>query len=234
MIKTIKSIAIAGVMSLLAFGSTSSFAYSTSCPDVTSSGPLNGCVLPDLVDGSYPYVVNGVSVDYNGKKLDKKGYFDIKAKSIKHSVGTLAVGQSEQYDIEKISYNLKARGYEDGSAEGSIKISGKIDGQKIKITADLNPEKKTPGVWDSSEDGMLWGFNTYNIECKGLEAYAACTKNEVAFLNLVSAIGPASGFPEISTAGTAVTSVPLPAAAWLLGSGLLGLITVSRRRDQRT
>jgi len=149
-------------------------------------------------------------------------------------MGTLAVGQSEQYDIEKISYNLKARGYEDGSAEGSIKISGKIDGQKIKITADLNPEKKTPGVWDSSEDGMLWGFNTYNIECKGLEAYTACTKNEVAFLNLVSAIGPASGFPEISTAGTAVTSVPLPAAAWLLGSGLLGLITVSRRRDQRT
>ena len=233
MIKTIKSIAIAGVMSVLAFGSTASFAYSTSCPD-GGAGPLNGCVLPGVVNGSYPYVENGITVDYNGKKLDKKGYFDIKAKSIKHSVGTLAVGQSEQYDIEKISYNLKARGYEDGSAEGSIKISGKIDGQKIKITADLNPEKKTPGVWDSSEDGMLWGFNTYNIECKGLEAYAACTKNEVAFLNLVSAIGPASGFPEISTAGTAVTSVPLPAAAWLLGSGLMGLITVSRRRDQRT
>ena len=107
------------------------------------------------------------------------------------------------------------------SAEGGLKISGKIDGQKIKITADLNPEKKTPGVWDSSEDGTLWGFNTYNIECKGLEAYANCTKNEVVFLNLLSAIGPASGFPKISTAGTAVTSVPLPAAAWLLGSGLL-------------
>jgi len=232
MIKTIKSIAIAGVMSLLAFGSTSSFAYSTSCPD-GGAGPLNGCVLPDLVDGSYPYVVNGVSVDYNGKKLDKKGYFDIKAKSVKHSVGTLAVGQLDQYDIEKFKFKLKARGYEDGSAEGGLKISGKIDGQKIKITADLNPEKKTPGVWDSS-DGMLWGFNTYNIECKGLEAYADCTKNEVVFLNLYNAIGPDSGFPKISTVGTAVTSVPLPAATWLLGSGLLALITVSRRRGQRT
>ena len=233
MITTIKSIAIAGVMSVLAFGSTSSFAYSTSCPD-GGAGPLNGCVLPDLVNGSYPYVDNGVTVDYNGKKLQKKGYFDIKAKSINKSVGTLAVGQGEQYDIENISYKLKARGYEDGTAEGGLKISGKIDGQKIKITADLNPEKKTLGVWDSSEDGMLWGFNTYNIECKGLEAYANCTKNEVVFLNLLSAIGPASGFPKISTVGTAVTSVPLPAAAWLLGSGLLALITVSRRRGQRT
>ena len=35
----------------------------------------------------------GVTVDYNGKKLDKKGYFDIKAKSVKKSVGTLAVDQ---------------------------------------------------------------------------------------------------------------------------------------------
>jgi len=232
MIKTIKSITIAGVMSVLAFGSTSSFAYSTSCPD-GGAGPLNGCVLPDLVKGSYPYVDNGVTVDYNGKKLDKKGYFDIKAKSIKNSQGTLAVGQGEQYDIEKINYRLKVRAYEDGTAEGDLNISGRIDGQKIKISADLNPEKKTLGVWDSSDDGTLWGFNTYNIQCKGLEAYVNCTKNEVVFLNLLSAIGPASGFPKISTAGTAVTSVPLPAAAWLLGSGLLGLITVSRRRGQR-
>jgi hypothetical protein len=83
---------------------------------------MNGCTLPDLqVDGSYPYVDTPVTVDYNGKKLDKKGYFDIKAKSVKKSVGTLAVTDGEQYDIEKISYNLKARVYEDGSAEGSIK-----------------------------------------------------------------------------------------------------------------
>lgn len=233
MIKTIKSITIAGVMSVLVFGSTSSFAYSTSCPD-SEAYPMNGCVLPGLVNGSFPYVENAVSVDYNGKKLDKKGYFDIKAKSIKKSVGTLAVGQSEQYDIEKFNYKLKARAYEDGTAEGGLKIKGKIDGQKVKITADLNPEKKTLGVWDSSEDGTLWGFNTYNIQCKGLEGYVNCTKNEVVFLNLLSAIGPASGFPKISTAGTVVTSVPLPAAAWLLGSGLLALITVSRRRGQRT
>jgi hypothetical protein len=233
MIKTIKSITIAGVMSVLAFGSTSSFAYSTSCPD-GGAGPLNGCVLPGVVNGSYPYVDNGVTFDYNGKKLNKKGYFDIKAKSVNKAVGTFAVGQSEQYDIENFNFKLKTRAYEDGSAEGGLKISGKIDGQNIKITADLNPDKKTPGVWDSSEDGTLWGFNTYNIECKGLEAYANCTKNEVVFLNLFSAIGPASGFSKISTVGTAVTSVPLPAAAWLLGSGLLALITVSRRRGQRT
>ncbi len=80
---------------------------------------------------------------------------------------------------------------------------------------------------------MLWAFNTYNIECKGLEAYVNCTTAEVAFLNLLSPIGPDTGFDRVSTAGRALTSVPLPAAAWLFVAGLMGLATVSRRRGQR-
>ena len=64
-------------------------------------------------------------------------------------------------------------------------------------------------------------------------AGGGCTTNEVIYLNLLEAIGPDAGARKIKTAGIAVTSVPLPAAAWLFGSGLLGLIAMARRRGHR-
>ena len=120
-----------------------------------------------------------------------------------------------------------------GVASGKIKISGKIDDLGIKgtlMTADLE------GAWDA--DGSLIGFNTMNIQCNdAINAYlggGGCTTNEVIYLNLLEAIGPDAGARKIKTAGIAVTSVPLPAAAWLFGSGLLGLIAMARRRGHRT
>ena len=44
--------------------------------------------------------------------------------------------------------------------------------------------------------------------------------------------GPFIGFSPTFT-GTA-TVVPIPAAAWLFGSGLLGMVGVARRRRQKT
>jgi hypothetical protein len=95
------------------------------------------------------------------------------------------------------------------------------------MTADLN------GVWDS--DGTLIGFNTENIQCNDvIDAYVGgCTTDEVIYFSLLDAIGPDAGARKIKTSGIAVTSVPVPAAAWLFGSGLLGLIAVSRRGRHR-
>ena len=51
-----------------------------------------------------------------------------------------------------------------------------------------------------------------------------------------SAVGPTSGFTSIQDGGTAMTGsvpvpgVPVPAAVWLFGSGLVGLIGIARRK----
>ncbi len=43
------------------------------------------------------------------------------------------------------------------------------------------------------------------------------------------ASGPILGAP-IGFAGNSISTVPIPTAAWLMGSGLLGLVSLSRRR----
>jgi hypothetical protein len=228
-----KSIAVACVMGVLALGSSSSFAYTTGCPD-GGAYPLNGCALPGTAEGSFPYFDNVVAVTSKAK-IDKNTEevqsFAIKAKQYGGSVDNhLVVDSDTNYLIEKPKFNLKVNFLSETEVEGKLKISGKIDsdgdgkGEKFTVTADLE------GPVDSSEDGTLWGFDTMNIVCSDLinTLTGGCTTNEVVYLNLLEAIGPEFG-TNISTAGRALTSVPVPAAAWLFGSGLLGLIAVSRR-----
>lgn len=220
-LNTVKLVA-ACVFAALSLASTDTLAYTSSCPD-NGSGPLNGCSLPGVVDGSYPFFDTVVSVSYNEKK---DGAFDIKTNALKGSVGNwLALGDTTSYLIEKPKYSLKAT-VDGGIATGKLNIGGKIDGQKFKVTADLD------GQWNSSIDGTLWGFNTTNIVCSDLinSLTGGCTTDEVVYLNLLEAIGPETGFNKISTAGRALTSVPVPAAAWLFGSGLIGLAGIARRR----
>jgi len=227
----IKSISVVWLLGVLGMGSAGSYAYTAGCPD-NSAFPLNGCTLPGVVDGSFPYVNSTVTAIYNGKKLAKKGYFDIGAKGIKNATATLFDDTGAAYTVDNAKFSLRAR-VDEGGAFGSLMLSGVIDGSKFSVTANLNPggkkDKASRGDWNVSEDSTLWGFNTYDIVCKGLESLFACTQNEVVFLNLLNPIGPDTGFVKSTTAGSAITSVPVPAAAWLFGSGLLGLIAVSRR-----
>ena len=95
------------------------------------------------------------------------------------------------------------------------------------MTADLK------GQWNST--GQLIGFNTMNIECHAaIDALVDCTHNEVIYLSeLMDALNPGGTKGKYKTTGLAVTSVPVPATAWLFGSGLIGLVGVARRKHTR-
>jgi hypothetical protein len=227
--KTIKSITFAGVMGVLAFGSTASFAFSVDCPD-GGAGPLNGCVIPGsgVTPGSYPMFDQVVAVT---AKQDNGGKVTVQAKQYKGSLASVfSLDGLTSASLEKPKFKLNAT-IDGGILSGDVKISGKINGEKVDMKADL------AGAFDASPDYTLWGFNTANIQCNdALNAFiggGGCTSSEVVYLNLLEPVNPTLGPGKISTAGRAITSVPVPAAAWLFGSGLMGLLAVSRRRRQQ-
>ena len=210
---------------LMTLGSTGSFAITSGCPDI-SDYPMNGCSLPGLVEGSFPFFYQAVHVSYvQSKRSDD---FKVKARFLKYSPSSyLYVDPEDVLAITGTRLKFKAK-VVDGTATGRIKITGRIDELGIRgklMTAELE------GSWGA--DGTLIGFNTKNIQCNpAIDAYVrGCTTNEVIYLNLLDAIGPEADARRIKTTGIAVTSVPLPAAAWLFVSGLLGLAGIVRRRN---
>ena len=54
------------VFAMLTLGSTASQAIGSSCPD-HSAYPMNGCSLPGLVAGSFPYFTQSVNVTLSNK-----------------------------------------------------------------------------------------------------------------------------------------------------------------------
>lgn len=200
--------------------------WATTCPD-PSSYPFNGCSLPGLVRGSFPYFEQDVKVEY---KANSHGFI-INAKYDKDSsLSALLLDPGDILDITKTKFMFKSK-VKDGIAYGSIKISGVVDDLGITkrstlMTADLS------GLWAIDESGTLIGFNTENIVCHSdINAYIGgigCTQNEVIYLTLQDAI--TDGTKTLKTTGVALTSVPLPPSVWLFGSALLGLVGMARRK----
>ena len=202
----------------------SSAGFAASCPDPSASGPLNGCSLPsgtDVKDGSFPYFSQDVYVTL---KNMKSGDFYLKA-SYDGGVSDFIVSNAIDYNIDNTFFQFKAKSKND-NVTGSIRIMGKLDGtnaQQTLMTADLT------GDWGST--GQLIGFNTMNIQCgDAITAIVPCTSAEVIYLNLSDSLDPGGPKGKYHTTGLAVTSVPVPAAVWLFGSGLVGLAGVARRR----
>ena len=195
--------------------------YASSCPDSSAAFPSNGCSLPELVPGSFPYFQQGVLVDYKNKS--NKTTFDAKYRLGSDSL--FLTSSTDIYTITSTSYKLKATWDNSGTLSGTVKINGILSGMTLDpvklMTADLT------GDWNISGDGKLIGFNTTNIDCADILPIL-CTNAEVVYINLADALDmDASKF---STNGIALTSVPVPAAVWLFGTGILGLASVARRK----
>jgi hypothetical protein len=110
--------------------------------------------------------------------------------------------------------------------KGGIPSLG-IDKGTTLMTADISE-------WNLHDDPNLWAFGTTNIVCSPL-LLVTCTLNESVYISLLGNGGFDGNFSNgrFLTPGFAVTTVPIPAAAWLFGSalGLLGWIRSRNRRS---
>ena len=209
------------VIGICVLASSAGFAASV-CPD-SGAYPTNGCNLPGLAAGSFPYFTQGVDVKLNSKD---NGDFSFKASYGGSGISEFVVDSTTSYSIDNTFFQFKANGKHGDVVNGSVRIMGNIGGKpgrQTLMTADLT------GVWDYS--GGLIGFNTMNIQCgDAILALVNCTSSEVIYFSLQDALVPGGMKGKFETTGLAVTSVPVPAAVWLFGSGLVGLIGVSRRK----
>lgn len=214
----LKALALAGLLSMLAFGSTNSFADSINCYGASFAG------LPGLVAPSLPAF--GTYINANFTKGSSTSVLKVTAAS-SNSI-FLVPFSPYVYGIKSTSYNLTANFNSSGTfTSGSLSISGKFNNSSTTttlMTANLINFAK-------SSNGYLWGFNTNNIVCSAAINTAAhgCTSAEVVYLGLASA--QKSLTKSWKTTGVALTSVPVPAAAWLFGSGLAGLASIGRRKS---
>jgi hypothetical protein len=215
----VKAAVIASVLGILALGSSNSFA-SIMMHKVDFNG-ISGLVAP-----SYPAFGTSVNVTYDkfgGGKSVLKATYD---SCVNFSVLSFS---NPVFKVKKTSYTLTSNFIHNKFESGTLTISGQIEGLGITTTQTLLTANLTK--FAIGDRGKTYGWNTSNIVCNPLiNAYEQCTKAEVVYLGLEDAHKTLGG--EWRTKATALTSVPIPAAAWMFGSGVMGLAAVARRKKK--
>jgi len=193
--------------------------------------------LEGIVPASFPNFENAVRVKV--KKNGKKGYkLKVKKKGKEHYFNLLS---GESFKIKNAKYKLNAFFDPDGNfLNGTVEIKGKIvtadgkaKGTLMTATLGSNIWSDTAFAYESDAYRTLLGFNTSDIWCHDfineLIGGGGCTTDESVIIAL-----PDGGFSPTEKGyksdGLAVTSVPVPTAVWLFGSGLIGLVGIARRR----
>jgi hypothetical protein len=193
--------------------------------------------LEGITPASFPNFENTVKV-----KVLKNGNKGYKLKVTKKGNGSYFNPSSlESLKIKGGNYKLNAFFDDFGNfLNGSVEIKGKVEtsagtakGTLMTATLGLNKFGIANGNTAFNYTSNLLGFNTRDIVCNSVIDAAlprgSCTTDESVIIALQD-----GGFDPTNKGyksdGLAVTSVPVPAAVWLFGSGLLGLVGMARRR----
>jgi hypothetical protein len=188
-----------------------------------------GYELPGIVPSSYPNFENPVKLKV--LKNGNKGY-RVKVKR-KGGGNYFNLSSTERLDIKNARYKLIANfDTAGGFLDGTLKIKGKINTPIGKAKGTLMTATLTSFAFTSDLNSSLLGFNTTDIQCNSIiEEWLNCTSNESVYIALYE-----SGFdPTVKgfkSKGLSVATVPVPAAVWLFGSGLIALVGMTRRRKR--
>jgi hypothetical protein len=190
-----------------------------------------GYELPGITPSGYPNFENSVKL-----KVKKKGQKGFKLKVRKKGKDNYLNANSERLKIKGGNYKLNAMFDPLGNfLEGTLKIKGKVDTPLGKAKGTLMTATLTSFAFNSDFDnglgGSLLGFNTTDIVCNSIidEWVGGCTLNESVYINL-DEYGFAPTVKNYKSRGLSVATIPVPAAVWLFGSGLIALVGMTRRR----
>ena len=199
-------LALAGVLLITSFANSSAYAD----------------LVPGITNPSLPQFRNDFSLRANKGNWTLQGRDDFRFLD-----GTNPTWQGIDSKFKLTAKFDKAGNFSSGdmTIQGAIPDLGITDKNTLLMSADL-----TSFGWDGQK---TVGFNTTNIICDaGLGVH--CTNSESMILVLDELFGGDVNGKYNKVTGYALTSVPLPAAVWLFGTGLGLIIGMTARRRKTT
>jgi hypothetical protein len=123
-------------------------------------------------------------------------------------------------------------------ANGDYRLDGlgtevDVDGQ-IRLFDPEDPFNQFTDQLTTSSDLTINDGNTHDWEATAALGFSGSNEVVITLQNILTASSTllgSSAFIEKKFEGVQITVVPIPAAAWLFGSGLLGLGLMRRRRN---